>query len=214
MNELKALEYHDIRVITSNQLAEAYGTTNKQISQAFNRNKDRYVEGKHYFLLRGNELKSFRLKAEMEGNGVKMALWTQRGALLIAKSIDTDTAWDAYEGLVDFYFDRKEETRPMIAAKENVPFPERSSTPLPKRPDWYQRNCGRIKKICNRLDIEHKELYHVILSNLGRVYDLKAVNEIYFRERGYYPEYAIDIVGYFPELEEAADLLLDKLGKK
>lgn len=35
-------------------------------------------------------------------------LWTEKGALLHAKSLNTDKAWEVYDYLVDFYFRAKE----------------------------------------------------------------------------------------------------------
>lgn len=46
MNELQITEYKNIRVLTTQQIAEAYGSDTRVISNNFNRNKDRYVEGK------------------------------------------------------------------------------------------------------------------------------------------------------------------------
>lgn len=44
MNELQITEYKNIRVLTTQQIAEAYGTDGKTISYNFNHNKDRYSE--------------------------------------------------------------------------------------------------------------------------------------------------------------------------
>jgi len=44
-------EYHGIRVLTTGQLSEMYGTDNKTISYNFSYNKRKYVEGKHYIKL-------------------------------------------------------------------------------------------------------------------------------------------------------------------
>ena len=98
-----------------------------------------------------------------------------------------------------------------VIQKEMFFIPEKSLTPVPKRSGWYQKNKSLIRSICDRLDITHKELYHTILVYIGKDYDIKAANEIYKRERGYYPEYAIDIVSYFPELEQMADDALESL---
>lgn len=38
-------------------------------------------------------------------------LWTERGAMLHAKSLNTDIAWEAYERLVDYYFESGERSR-------------------------------------------------------------------------------------------------------
>lgn len=219
MENMKIVEYKNTRVITTKQLAEAYGTTAKRISNNFNANKKRYTEGKHYFVLENEEKQEFFKRPEKEDGAVKYPekedgaikaskfyLWTQRGALLIAKSLNTDTAWNAYERLVDFYFDRKDE-KPACSSSA---IPTRSTTALPRRSDWFSRNRARIKRACEYLEVDHRELYHRILKRLNETFDLKAAEEIYKRERGFEPEYAIDIVGYFPELEKMSDRILDE----
>lgn len=97
--ELQIVEYEGVRVVTTKQIAEAYEADAKQVSQGFNRNKAKFTEGKHYFLLRGNDLKAFRLKADLPSNIGRLYLWTHKGALLMAKIIDTEKAWQAYERL-------------------------------------------------------------------------------------------------------------------
>ena len=62
MNDLKITEYDSIRVLTTQQIAEAYETDAQVITNNFNRNKDRYKEGKHYICLKGKELKEFKTK--------------------------------------------------------------------------------------------------------------------------------------------------------
>lgn len=57
MRDLTVTEYKNVRVLTTQQIAEAYGTDSKIISNNFNRNKQRYVEGKHYISLMGAEKK-------------------------------------------------------------------------------------------------------------------------------------------------------------
>ena len=43
MNELAVTEYKEIRVLTTQQIADAYGSNADTITKNFNRNKDRYV---------------------------------------------------------------------------------------------------------------------------------------------------------------------------
>lgn len=112
MNELKVTEYKGVRVLTTQQIAEAYGTEAKKITDNFNNNKNRYVEGKHYICLEGEELKQFKSKTENLGfakNLNKLYFWTKKGAFLHAKSLNTDTAWEVYDRLVDNYFDIQEQ---------------------------------------------------------------------------------------------------------
>lgn len=111
MNNITVTEFKDIRVLTTQQLAEQYETDSKTISNNFNRNKDRYQEGKHYILLQGAELKEFKASHQFDEQ-LKFApavyLWTEKGCLLQAKSLGTDKAWETYENLVDTYFAAKD----------------------------------------------------------------------------------------------------------
>ena len=61
MNDITTpIEKNNQRVLTSYQLAEAYGTDNKAISYNFNGNKEHFTAGKHYFVLTGDEMRAFR----------------------------------------------------------------------------------------------------------------------------------------------------------
>ena len=106
--KLNPIENKGKRVLTTAQLAEAYGTTAKTITDNFNNNKNRYIEGKHYYCLTGDELKQFKNYTENFGIVNKrtpcLYLWTERGSLLHAKSINTDRAWEVHDFLVDNYF--------------------------------------------------------------------------------------------------------------
>lgn len=111
-----------IKVLTTRQLAVAYDTSKQIISYNFNYNKHRYIEGKHYIALEGEELRAFKASHEIHDN-LKYAhvayFWTEKGALLHAKSLNTDKAWEVYDYLVDFYFRAKEEPKPVPV--ETVP---------------------------------------------------------------------------------------------
>lgn len=113
MNNLQITEYKNIRVLTTQQIAEAYGTDGKTISYNFNHNKDRYSEGKHFICLTGDELRAFREIHDLPTNLNKIYLWTEKGAFLHAKSLNTDTAWDVYDRLVDNYFEKKKPMSPV-----------------------------------------------------------------------------------------------------
>lgn len=112
MNQLKVIERNNFRVLTSEQIAEVFGTEPSIITRNFNRNKDRYSEGKHYFCLTGEERREFLNQSQIDSS-LKHAhtiyLWTEKGAFLHAKSLNTDAAWDAYTKLVDDYFQKVEQ---------------------------------------------------------------------------------------------------------
>lgn len=119
MNELAVTEYKEIRVLTTQQIADAYGTDAQIVTNNFNRNKDRYVEGKHYICLTGDEKADFINKNQNDFSSFTRAkaiyLWTEKGAFLHAKSLNTDKAWEVYDHLVDTYFNRK---KPLTTAEQ------------------------------------------------------------------------------------------------
>lgn len=60
MKKLQVLEYDEIRVLTTQQLAEVYETETANIKMNFKNHKNRFIEGRDYFCLKGNELKEFK----------------------------------------------------------------------------------------------------------------------------------------------------------
>ena len=56
----QTVEVKEIRVLTSKQIAEEYGTTPGVIKKNFSNNRERFVEGKHYISLTGDELRAFK----------------------------------------------------------------------------------------------------------------------------------------------------------
>lgn len=104
---LSIIEQNGQRVLTTTQLAESFGTENSIINRNFQRNSERYTPGKHYLALSGEELRVFKgsrqFDASLKYTSV-LYLWTEKGAWLHAKSLNTDQAWDAYEMLIDEYY--------------------------------------------------------------------------------------------------------------
>lgn len=122
MNDLKVIEYRNIRVLTTQQLAEAYGANADTVTKNFNRNKDRYMEGKHFICLKGDDLKAFRANGQIDllPNLNTLYLWTEKGAFLHAKSLNTDKAWEVYDHLVDTYFEAKKPLTQLEILQQSV----------------------------------------------------------------------------------------------
>ncbi|MBS4190352.1 ORF6C domain-containing protein [Bacillus sp. FJAT-49705] len=112
--KLKIIERNGLRALTTAQLAESYGTDVKVINRNFQRNSERYVHGKHYFSLTGDDLKEFK-GSRQNDDSLKYAsvlyLWTEKGAWLHAKSLNTNQAWNAYEMLVDDYYNVQQQVK-------------------------------------------------------------------------------------------------------
>jgi phage antirepressor YoqD-like protein len=101
-------EHNGERVLTTAQLAAAYGSNPEYINRNFSNNRDRYNTGKHFILLEGEQLKEFKMTTGKNDDSLirvnKLYLWTEKGAWLHAKSLNTDQAWESYEMLVDEYY--------------------------------------------------------------------------------------------------------------
>ena len=102
-------------VITTELLAQFYGTEPVRIRQNHSRNEGRFVEGKHYFLVDGDKLRELKHRVS-QSYSVKIArnvrsliLWTERGAARHAKMLETDQAWEVFERLEDCYFSQRNE---------------------------------------------------------------------------------------------------------
>lgn len=123
---LSVVKFEDIPVVTTELLAQLYETDSVRIRQNHSRNEGRFIEGKHYFLLKGDDLKEFKDKVakryfvendkvtncpfvKIAPNVRHLMLWTERGAARHAKMLETDQAWEVFEKLEDSYFSQRTE---------------------------------------------------------------------------------------------------------
>ncbi|HCO6873908.1 TPA: ORF6N domain-containing protein [Escherichia coli] len=120
---LSPITHNQIPVITTELLAQLYGTEAIRIQQNHARNAERFIEGKHFYKLVGDELRGMKHRLSLS-ESVKIArnvrsliLWTERGAARHAKMLETDQAWDVFERLEDCYFRQKDPSAPVSCQK-------------------------------------------------------------------------------------------------
>lgn len=99
-------------VITTELLAQLYCCEVNSIKVNHSRNQGRFVEGKHYFKLVGDDLKNLRVTLSNSQNPISakaraLILWTERGVARHAKMLETDQAWEVFERLEDCYFSQQ-----------------------------------------------------------------------------------------------------------
>lgn len=145
-------------VITTAQLAKAYGTTTKNVSNNFNRNEKRFKEGKHYFLLQGEELKEFMRVSSESGLPPSTSiayLWTRRGASRHCKILGTDKAWEQFDYLEDNYFDRAEKKEaPPLTIQQQVQTIAKGTAEL------YEK----VEKVDSKVDALDKKLQDELMN--------------------------------------------------
>ncbi|HBF4252886.1 ORF6N domain-containing protein [Clostridioides difficile] len=113
MNNLQVIERNNERVLTTQQLADVYETDVNNIQTNFNRNKERFKENVHYFLLQDEYLKEFKNQPTnsqlVSKHSSQLYLWTERGANRHCKILDTDKAWEQFDNLEETYFKVKQQ---------------------------------------------------------------------------------------------------------
>lgn len=121
-SSIPAISHKQIPCITTELLARLYGTDTNNIKVNYTRNSDRFIEGKHFFKLMGDDLKILRVTLSNSQNPVSpktrsLILWTERGAARHAKMLETDQAWEVFEKLEDCYFSQKGNSQEVATAK-------------------------------------------------------------------------------------------------
>ena len=223
--EMQIREYNGQRVVTFKDIDRVHQRSNGMAKKAFNRNKKRFIEGTDYFMLKQGEDSKVH---EMDFCNIAIptrgiTVLTETGYLMIVKTFTDDLSWSVQRQLVNNYFEKRivqnvvdeapkiDKDKEQLIDRLMIDTSDRPRVPLIE--NWYQRNIGRIERICEIVKIPKKTLYHILLKRLGEKYDLDAAKGIYIETVGLEPKYAMEIVSFFPELGEMADGLLDRIEK-
>ena len=125
MNELIPIAHNNQRVLTTKQLSDVYETDVANIKNNFKRNSKHFVEGIHYYLLRGHDLRSFKNLVTdsylVDKHVPHLTLWTERGANRHCKILDTEKAWEQFDFLEETYFRVKDMVRKQAEAVPTYP---------------------------------------------------------------------------------------------
>lgn len=150
MNNLQIIEHKNQRVLTTQQLAEIYETSTNNIKNNFNNNKDRFIEGRDYYLLKGNDLKKFlqviNIDLQNKSKIRSMYLWTERGANRHSKILDTDQAWKQFDVLEETYFKVKKMNSMELLKLQNEAIFELDE---------------RVENLENNMTIDTSQQYHL-----------------------------------------------------
>ena len=129
LDNITRIEYKGHPVLTYEQLAEILSAkgdkavTVNNLQANFRHNRDRFVEGVHYFKLEGDELAAFKnclknFPSVIAPNTAILYLWTKRGVARHCKSVGTEMAWDVYESLEDKYFNPADRDAPLESVSD------------------------------------------------------------------------------------------------
>ncbi|MGT5138238.1 P22AR C-terminal domain-containing protein [Escherichia coli] len=166
---LSPITHNQIPVITNELLAQLYGTEAIRIQQNHARNAERFIEGKHFYKLVGDELRGMKHRLSLS-ESVKIArnvrsliLWTERGAARHAKMLETDQAWDVFEKLEDCYFSQCEKNTGK-QEKSTREFSAQEANSLVWLWDYANRSQALFREL-------YPALKHIQSNYSGRCYD-------------------------------------------
>lgn len=201
--DMEIREYNSQRVVTFKDIDAVHQRPNGTARRNFNKNKKHFIEGEDYFKVCANEIRTRKIIDIPTKATEDIILITETGYLMIVKSFKDDLAWEVQRSLVNSYFKERK-------SKQRIGY-QTSNTPVPKNPEWFQRNQRRMEELAEYKGIPITTVYHRVLARLGEEFNLDAARKIYENELGYPPKYALDIVSYFPDLANLADDYLDKV---
>lgn len=234
--EMKIREYNGQRVVTLKDIDKVHEKKDGTSKSTFNRYKKHFVENEDYFKLTRKELRDILSPNDkIVGNpNIETYLITESGYLMIVKAYTDELAWQVQRQLVNSYFRRQapiiEQQKLQLTTEEIVDWKlndlhkrlqalekEKSDRPkvqmltrlTPRKETWYEKNRNRIWRIRYDKNMELKELYHLILEECSKYYDLDEAEQIYRDQKGCKLIYPIDVVEYFPELQDIANQVLD-----
>lgn len=194
VEELTSVGHDGVKVLTTDLLANLYGTTSHSITKNHRSNSSRFVCGKHYFKIEGSDLKEFKNKvtnSDLVASRAKhLILWTERGAARHAKMLETDQAWEVFEQLEDCYFNVKAE----VAEQQKKPKQRKSSsderTPLRQYVE---------KMIANKSGMKYPAIWKLVHDR----FDVQHINQLSASESLEAVEFLKSIEGEFLGKQEA-----------
>lgn len=176
--DLTVIEYQNKRVLTTQQLAQAYETEPSNITKNYHVNKDRFTAGKDFHLLQGNDLQEFKrlLTGSNDPLNLKfvsqLMLWTDRGANRHSKILDTDKAWQQFDLLEDTYFNVKNdipvvrELSPQLQVLINMELRQKE---IESRQNILESRIDAVKETIIQRDDNWRECINEKLNKIGKI---------------------------------------------
>ena len=197
-------EYDGQRVVTFKDIDKVHQRPKGTAKRNFTRNKKHFIENEDYFVVTREDVGTNFVPTygfnEKAPSGI---LVTETGYLMLVKSLRDDLSWDVQRQLVKAYFKVKQE------------IPERKTYPLLVEDKWLAEMEPNFEYLCKQYKLTRKGLYHKILLDIGKSYNVDDYKILYKYEKGYEARFVMEVVSYFAELrEEAEKTILEHVARK
>ena len=202
--EMQIREYNGQRVVTFKDIDEVHQRPKGTAKRNFTRNKKHFIENEDYFVVTREDVGTNFVPTygfnEKAPSGI---LVTETGYLMLVKSLRDDLSWDVQRQLVKAYFKVKQE------------IPERKTYPLLVEDRWLAEMEPNFEYLCKEYKLTRRGLYHKILLDIGKSYNVDDYKILYKYEKGYESRFVMEVVSYFAELrEEAEKTILEHVARK
>lgn len=110
-HDVNRIDYKGQPVITFKMVDELHGRPEGTARKTFNRNKDRFIRGEHFFdvpYIEWSQLSAVRLTDGDTRQHNSMKFFTEAGYLLLVKPFNDDRAWKVQDSIVRDYFKMRE----------------------------------------------------------------------------------------------------------
>lgn len=200
-------EYDGQRVVTFKDIDEVHQRPKGTAKRNFTRNKKHFIENEDYFVVTREDVGTNFVPTygfnEKAPSGI---LITETGYLMLVKSLRDDLSWDVQRQLVKAYFNVR---------KVQQEIPERKTYPLLVEDRWLAEMEPNFEYLCKEYKLTRRGLYHKILLDIGKSYNVDDYKILYKYEKGYESRFVMEVVSYFAELrEEAEKTILEHVARK
>lgn len=103
-SRIPLVEYQGHRVVTFAMVDKAHQRPEGTAKAAFNRNRHRFIEDRHFFALTGDVLRTQSFSSIFPARTRKGILITEMGYMLLVKPFNDDLSWKIQEELITAYF--------------------------------------------------------------------------------------------------------------
>lgn len=207
--EMQIREYDGQRVVTFKDIDKVHQRPKGTAKRNFTRNKKHFIENEDYYSITKKEFgtKFVPNEKSLVGNpNLEVILLTETGYLMLVKSLRDDLSWDVQRQLVKAYFNVRQ-------VQQEIP--ERKTYPLLVEDKWLAEMEPNFEYLCKQYKLTRKGLYHKILLDIGKSYNVDDYKILYKCEKGYESRFVMEVVSYFAELrEEAEKTILEHVARK
>lgn len=205
--EMQIREYDGQRVVTFKDIDKVHQRPKGTAKRNFTRNKKHFIENEDYFVVTREDVGTNFVPTygfnEKAPSGI---LITETGYLMLVKSLRDDLSWDVQRQLVKAYFNVR---------KVQQEIPERKTYPLLVEDRWLAEMEPNFEYLCKEYKLTRRGLYHKILLDIGKSYNVDDYKILYKYEKGYESRFVMEVVSYFAELrEEAEKTILEHVARK